>query len=53
MATDSIDNLPGACAVTENTDNDHYFCETAASQLETVFRQVAVASVSRTRLIDL
>ena len=33
-AEDSDDNAPGACAADENTDGDHYFCESGSSDLE-------------------
>jgi len=52
MAVDSDDNLPGGCASDENTDGDHYFCESGSSDLEPVFRQIAVAALERSRLID-
>jgi putative Flp pilus-assembly TadE/G-like protein/von Willebrand factor type A domain-containing protein len=52
VATDSIDNTPGSCLATENTDGDHYFCETGSSDLEPVFRRIAVAALERTRLVD-
>jgi Flp pilus assembly protein TadG len=52
VATDSIDNRPGGCATTENTDGDNYFCESAATDLEPVFRQVAAQAIQRARLID-
>lgn len=53
MATDSDDDRPGACGVDENTDGDHYFCETAGSDLESTFRAVAVDALNRSRLIDI
>lgn len=51
-ATDSIDNLPGGCAATENKDGDHYFCTPGTADLEPVFRQVAAAAIETARLID-
>jgi hypothetical protein len=48
----AIDDAPGGCASTENLDQDNYFCESRGSDLERVFRQIAVATVKRTRLID-
>lgn len=52
MATDSDDNAAGGCGADENTDGDHYFCESGSSDLEPVFRQIAVAALERSRLID-
>jgi Mg-chelatase subunit ChlD len=52
MATDSIDDSPGGCAVTENSDGDHYFCESLSSDLEPVFRQVAEQALGHSRLVD-
>jgi Putative Flp pilus-assembly TadE/G-like/von Willebrand factor type A domain len=49
---DSDDNAPGGCASDENTDGDYYFCESGSSDLEPVFRQIAVAALERSRLID-
>jgi hypothetical protein len=48
----SLDNAPGGCAADENVDQDHYFCETGGTDLDAVFRQVAIATVERSRLID-
>ena len=53
VATDSVDNSPGTCLPTENTDGDHYFCETGSADLEPVFRRIAVAALERTRLVDI
>ena len=53
MATDSDDDSPGGCGVDENTDGDHFFCETAGSDLESTFRAVAVDALDRSRLIDI
>jgi Mg-chelatase subunit ChlD len=52
MATDSIDDLQGGCAATENTDGDHYFCESGSADLEPVFRQVAEQALGHSRLVD-
>jgi hypothetical protein len=52
-ATDSIDNAPGGCAATENTDGDHYFCLPKSADLTAAFRQVAAASLGFSRLIDI
>ena len=52
MATDSTDNLPGGCAANENTDGDNYFCESGSGDLAPVFKRVAIASIKRSRLID-
>jgi hypothetical protein len=49
---DSDDNSPGGCAADENTDGDFYFCESGSSDLEPVFRQIAVDALERSRLID-
>ncbi len=49
---DSDDNAPGGCASDENTDGDHYFCESGSSDLEPVFRAIAVDALERSRLID-
>jgi putative Flp pilus-assembly TadE/G-like protein len=51
-ATASIDNAPGGCAATENTDLDHYFCTPTGADLEPVFRQVAAAAIETAHLID-
>jgi hypothetical protein len=51
-ATDSIDNLPGGCASTENSDGDHYFCEPGGTDLEPVFRQIAEESIEFSHLVD-
>jgi Mg-chelatase subunit ChlD len=52
MATDSFDDAPGGCSATENTDGDHYFCESGSSDLEPVFRQVAEQALGHSRLVD-
>ena len=52
IATNSIDNAPGTCAPTENTDGDHYFCLPKSADLTAAFRQVAAASLGFSRLID-
>ena len=49
----AIDNAPGGCAATENTDGDNYFCESGSADLEPVFRMIAAASVQRARLVDI
>ena len=51
-ATTSIDNAPGGCAPTENTDGDHYFCTPTGADLEPVFKIVAAAAVGGAHLID-
>jgi Putative Flp pilus-assembly TadE/G-like/von Willebrand factor type A domain len=51
-ATNSIDDLPGGCAATENKDNDNYFCTPGSSDLDPVFRSVAATSLKRSRLLD-
>ena len=53
MATNSTDNQPGGCAANENTDGDNYFCESGSADLAPVFRRVAIASIKRSRLIDI
>lgn len=52
MATNSIDNSTAADCVVENTDSDHFFCVGATNSLAAVFKQVAIASVKYSRLID-
>jgi hypothetical protein len=49
----SIDNSPGSCGAQENTDGDNYFCEPSSADLDPVFRQIAVAALKHTRLLDL
>jgi hypothetical protein len=49
---DSDDNAPGGCAIEENTDGDFYFCESRGEDLDTVFRQIAVQSIQRSRLLN-
>ncbi len=51
-ATNSIDNQPGGCPASENTDGDNYFCEAGGASLAPAFRQVAAAALTRSRLID-
>jgi hypothetical protein len=46
------DNDPGGCASDENTDGDMYFCESRGADLEDVFRQIAIATLERTRLLN-
>jgi hypothetical protein len=48
----SDDNWPGGCAADENTDGDYYFCESRGEDLETVFHQIAVQSIQRSRLLN-
>lgn len=48
----TIDNAPGDCAVDENTDNDYYFCESRGEDLDDVFRQIAVQTIRRSRLLN-
>jgi hypothetical protein len=48
----TIDNAPGDCAADENTDGDMYFCESRGEDLEDVFRQIAIATLERTRLLN-
>lgn len=55
MATSSTDNAYGTstdCTTDENGDGDHYFCEDKTGNLAAVFKQVAIDSVKRARLID-
>jgi hypothetical protein len=52
-ATNSVDDLPGGCATSENRDGDNYFCAPASSDLTPVFTTVAAATLRNTRLIDL
>ena len=55
MATNSTDNASRAstdCSDDENTDGDHYFCEDKTGNLAAVFKQIAIESVKRARLID-
>jgi hypothetical protein len=51
---DATDNAPGNCAVDENTDLDNYFCETRGDDqgLEDAFRQIAIQSLKRARLLN-
>jgi hypothetical protein len=53
-AGDATDNLPGACALDENVDLDNYFCETRGDDqgLEDAFRQIAIQSLTRSKLIN-
>ncbi len=51
-ATNSIDDLPGGCAATENKDGDNYFCAPGSSDLDPVFRAVAQTSIKKSRLLD-
>ena len=51
-ATNSIDNQPGGCSPTENTDGDHYFCLPKSADLTSAFLQVAAATLTYSRLID-
>lgn len=48
----TTDNAPGDCAADENTDGDMYFCESRGEDLEDVFRQIAIATLERTRLLN-
>lgn len=48
----TVDDAPGGCAPSENTDGDYYFCESRGEDLEVVFRQIAVAAIQRTRLLN-
>lgn len=48
----STDDLPGGCGVNENTDGDYYFCEGRGEDLDDVFRQIAVQSIQRSRLLN-
>jgi hypothetical protein len=48
----STDNLPGGCASNENTDGDYYFCESRGEDLDAVFRQIAVQSIQKSRLLN-
>jgi hypothetical protein len=48
----SVDDWPGRCAATENQDDDYYFCTPATSDLEPVFKQIAVAAIQRARLLN-
>ena len=52
MATNSIDNSTASDCVIENTDSDHFFCVGSVNSLAAVFKQVAIASVKYSRLID-
>jgi hypothetical protein len=52
-ATDSKDNAPGGCSSTENTDNDHYFCEAGSGDLEPVFLKIADQALGSPKLIDI
>ena len=42
-----------SCTSAENTDDDHFFCQPTGTDLSSVFRQVAVALASGTRLVQL
>ena len=51
------DNTPGGCdtlpnPLTEQTDNDFYFCESRGSDLEATFLRIAVQSIQQTRLLN-
>jgi hypothetical protein len=48
----STDDAPGSCGVNENTDNDYYFCESRGEDLDDVFRQIAVQTIRRSRLLN-
>jgi hypothetical protein len=48
----STDNAPGGCAADENTDGDFYFCESRGEDLDAVFRQIAVQSIQKSRLLN-
>jgi hypothetical protein len=48
----STDNAPGGCASNENTDGDYYFCESRGEDLDAVFRQIAVQSIQKSRLLN-
>jgi hypothetical protein len=49
---DSTDDVPGGCGINENLDGDYYFCESRGEDLEDVFRQIAVQSLRRSRLLN-
>ena len=51
------DNTPGGCdtvanPLTEQTDNDFYFCESRGTDLEATFLRIAVQSIQQTRLLN-
>jgi hypothetical protein len=48
----ATDSSPGGCSATENTDLDYYFCESRGEDLDAVFRQIAVQSIQRSRLLN-
>lgn len=49
----SDDDSPGGCGAAENTvGEDNYFCEGRGEDLEVVFRQIAIAAIQRTRLLN-
>lgn len=49
----SDDDAPGGCGPLENTvGEDNYFCEGPGEDLEVVFRQIAIAAITRTRLLN-
>jgi hypothetical protein len=48
----STDDVPGGCGINENLDGDYYFCESRGEDLEDVFRQIAVQSLRRSRLLN-
>lgn len=49
----STDDVPGGCGPAENTvGEDNYFCEGRGEDLEVVFRQIAIAAIQRTRLLN-
>jgi hypothetical protein len=48
----TTDDDPGGCHPNENFDGDMYFCESRGEDLEDVFRQIAIATLERTRLLN-
>lgn len=48
----STDDVPGGCGAGENTDGDFYFCESRGEDLDAVFRQIAVQSIQKSRLLN-
>jgi hypothetical protein len=48
----TIDNAPGGCDINENDDGDFYFCESRGEDLDAVFRQIAIQTIQRSRLLN-
>jgi len=46
------DDVPGGCGLSENTEADFYFCESRGEDLDAVFRQIAIQTIQRSRLLN-